>query len=164
MRSAGRSVRSAVVATAVVLALGLTGCATGADYSARTASTLQHGVLDVAAAAHANDLAGAQTKLAALEKLNDAALAKGEISGARHAAVSTSIVAVRADLAQLQDQAEKTQLQQQVEQLQQEQQQQQQQQQEQQQAPKGPGGGPGADPGPGKSPGKGKGAGPGGDG
>lgn len=123
MRSAGGPVRRVVVATALALALGLSGCAAGSDYSAQTASTLQHGVLEVATAAHANDIAGAQTKLAALAKLNDAALAKGEISSARHAAISTSIVAVRADLTQLQDQAEKAQLQQQLQQLQQQQQQ-----------------------------------------
>ncbi|KQR53556.1 hypothetical protein ASF88_01395 [Leifsonia sp. Leaf336] len=124
MRSAGGPVRRVVVAAALAVALGLSGCAAGSEYSPQTASTLQHGVLEVATAAHANDLAGAQTKLAALAKLNDAALAKGEISGARHAAINTSIVAVRADLTQLQDQAEKTQLQQQLQQLQQQQQQQ----------------------------------------
>ncbi len=87
----GRYRRSLVVAAA--LALGLTGCAGGGDYSAQTASTLQHGVLAVATAAEVNDLAGAQTRLAALAKLNDAALAKGEISSARHAAIESSIVA-----------------------------------------------------------------------
>lgn len=115
----GRYRRSLVVAAA--LALGLTGCAGGGDYSVQTASTLQHGVLAVATAAEANDLAGAQTRLAALAKLNDAALAKGEISSARHAAIESSIVAVRADLTQLQDQAEKERLQQQLQQLQQQQ-------------------------------------------
>lgn len=125
MRSARGPVRRAVAVASLVLALGLalSGCAAG--YSAETATTLQHGVLEVATAAHANDLAGAQTKLAALAKLNDAALAKGEISSARHAAINTSIVAVRADLTQLQDQAEKARLQQQLEQLQQQKQQQQ---------------------------------------
>lgn len=121
MGSAGGRVRRAVAAAAVALALGLTGCAAGADYSTQTASTLQHGVLEVATAAQANDLAGAQTKLAALQKLNDAALADGRISSARHTAINTSITAVRGDLTQLQDQAEKTRLQQQLQQLQQQQ-------------------------------------------
>ncbi len=97
----GRYRRSLVVAAA--LALGLTGCAGGGDYSAQTASTLQHGVLAVATAAEVNDLAGAQTRLAALAKLNDAALAKGEISSARHAAIESSIV-LQQQLQQLQQQ------------------------------------------------------------
>jgi hypothetical protein len=149
-----RRARRAVVAGAVALALGLSGCAAEPDYSTQTASTLQHGVLAVATAAHADDLAGAQTQLAALEKLNDAARTKGEISAARHAAIAASIAAVRADLAQLQDQAEKARLQQQLEQLRQQQQQQQQQQQDQK--------GKGSDKGPGKD--KGPGPGKGGDG
>ncbi|MCI0159364.1 hypothetical protein KNO15_21900 [Leifsonia shinshuensis] len=122
MRSDARRVRRALAAGAVALALGLTGCAAGTDYATQTASTLQHGVLEVATAAQAGDLAGAQTKLAALAKLNDAALAKGEIGSDRHAAIESSIVAVRADLTQLQDQAEKERLQQQLRQLQQQQQ------------------------------------------
>jgi hypothetical protein len=142
MGSAGGRVRRAAAAAAFALALALAGCASGTDYSTRTASGLQHGVLAVATAAKANDLAGAQTRLTALEKLNDEALAKGEISGDRHAAVNASIAAVRADLTQLQDQAEKARLQQQLQQL-------------QQQDQKGPGPGKGHDKGPGKGPGTG---------
>ncbi|MBO1739165.1 hypothetical protein [Leifsonia sp. TF02-11] len=123
MRPARGRYRRPLVVAATVLALGLTGCAGGDGYSAQTARTLQHGVLAVATAAEANDLAGAQARLAALAKLNDAALAKGEISSARHAAIESSIVAVRADLTQLQDQVEKERLQQQLQQLQQQQQQ-----------------------------------------
>jgi hypothetical protein len=123
MRSAGGPVRRAIVAASLALALGLALGGCGAGYSAETATSLQHGVLEVATAAHTNDLAGAQTKLAALAKLNDTALAKGEISSARHAAINTSILAVRADLTQLQDQAEKARLQQQLQELQQQQQQ-----------------------------------------
>jgi hypothetical protein len=113
------------VAGAVAIALGLTGCA-GPSYSHDAASALQHGVLAVAQAASANDLTGAQQRLAALERTNDEALRKGEISRSRHDAVAASIASIRADLSQLQDQADKARLQQQLEQLQQQQQQQQQ--------------------------------------
>lgn len=146
MGSHVRRARRAVVAGGVALALGLSGCAAEPGYSAQTASTLQHGVLAVATAAHADDLAGAQAQLAALEKLNDAARARGDMTEARHAAIAASIAAVRADLAQLQDQAEKARLQQQLQQLQE-------QQQQQDQKGKGSDKGPGKDKGPG--PGKG---------
>lgn len=112
------------VAGAMVLAVTLTGC-TGGSYSAETAGTLQHGVLAVAQAASANDLAGAQEKLTALERLNNAAFGKGEISRARHDAVAASIANIRADLSHLQDQAEQARLQKQLQQLQQQQQDQQ---------------------------------------
>src|SRR5512138_802867 len=107
-----------------VLALGLTlsGCDGGESYSSTTATTLQHGVLAVAQAASTNDLAGAQQKLTDLERMNDAAARKGEISRSRHDAVAASIATIRADLSQLQDQADKARLQQQLEQLQQQQQ------------------------------------------
>ncbi|MGH1526419.1 hypothetical protein ACRAWC_21315 [Leifsonia sp. L25] len=116
-----------MVAAALLLALGLTGCSSGETYSPQTSSQLQHAVLDVANTARANDYAGALTKLAALEQLNDAALKKGSISTARHDAIAASIATIRADLSRLQDAAEKAQLQQQIQQLQQQQQQQQQQ-------------------------------------
>lgn len=114
------------VAAALVLALGLAGCAGGENYSEQTASGLQHAVLDLATAAQANDLAGAQQRLSALASSNDAAAKKGQISASRHDAIARSIAAIRADLTRLQDQAEKARLQAQLQQLQQQQQQQQQ--------------------------------------
>lgn len=117
---------SIAAAAAVLLAFGLSGCAAGDAYSQQTASSLQHAVLDVATAASGNNLTDAQTKLAALQTLNDTAARQGKISASRHAAIATSIAAIRADLAQLQDQAEKARLQAQLQQLQQQQQQQQQ--------------------------------------
>jgi chromosome segregation ATPase len=109
----------------VAVALALTGCA-GESYTGHAASALQHGVLAVAQAASTNDLAGAQQRLAELERTNDDALRKGEITRTRHDAVAASIASIRADLSQLQDQADKARLQQQLQQLQQQQQQQQQ--------------------------------------
>lgn len=123
--------RVPLVAAAIVLALGLSGCSGGESYSTQTASQLQHAVLDVATTSAANDYAGALAKLASLEQLNDAAVKKGAISTARHDAIARSITAIRADLGRLQDAAEKAQLQQQIQQLQQQQQEQQQQQQQQ---------------------------------
>ncbi|MDL9980988.1 hypothetical protein [Microbacterium candidum] len=108
------------VAGAVVLAVTLTGC-TGGSYSTDTASTLQHGVLAVAQAADANDLAGAKEKLAALERLNNAAFGRGEISRVRHDAITASIATIRADLSHLLDQAAQARLQQQLQQIQQQQ-------------------------------------------
>ncbi|GAA4349258.1 hypothetical protein GCM10023087_14740 [Microbacterium rhizosphaerae] len=119
-----RRTRWAVVA-AVALALALTGCSGGESYSRDTASTLQHAVLAVAQAASTNDLAGAQAKLADLERMNDAAVRKGDISRARHDAVAASIATIRADLSQLLDDAANARLQQQLQQLQQQQNQQQ---------------------------------------
>lgn len=109
---------SVAAAVTVVLAFGLAGCAGGATYSAQTASGLQHAVLDLATAAHRSDLAEAQTKLARLRTMNDAAMKKGQISAPRHAAIAASITAIGADLTQLQDQAERARLQAQLEQLQ----------------------------------------------
>ncbi|ANF31977.1 hypothetical protein A0130_10115 [Leifsonia xyli] len=123
--------RAPLLAAALVLALGLTGCAGGESYSTQTASQLQHAVLDVATSSAGDDYAGALAKLTALEQLNDAAVKKGSISAARHDAIAASITAIRADLGRLQDAAEKAQLQQQIQQLQQ-------QQQQQQEQPKGP--------------------------
>ncbi len=127
-----------------MLTVTLTGC-TGGSYSADTADTLQHGVLAVAQAASANDLAGAQGKLTALEKLNDTAFGKGRISRSRHDAVAASITVIRADLSHLQDQAEQARLQEQLQQLQQQQAQQQQQQKQQQEPQKGKGKGKNGD-------------------
>lgn len=109
---------------AVGLVLALTGCGGGDSYSRDTASTLQHAVLAVTQAASANDLAGAQAKLTDLERLNDAAARKGEISRARHDSVAASIANIRADLSQLENQAANARLQQQLQQLQQQQDQQ----------------------------------------
>ncbi|WP_158864158.1 hypothetical protein [Leifsonia sp. AG29] len=110
--------------------MALTGCAGGEDYSAKTASTLQHGVLDVATAAQGSDFTAALAKLDALESANESAFKNGAISSARHAAVARSIASIRAELTRLQADAEKAQLQQQLQELQQLQQQQQQQQQQ----------------------------------
>jgi hypothetical protein len=131
--------RAPLAVAAIVLALGLSGCAGGETYSMQTASQLQHSVADVATAAGANDYAGALAKLAALEQLNDAAVKKGSISTARHDAIARSIAAIRADLGRLQDAAEKAQLQQQIQQLQQQQQQQQQPKDDGKKDDKGPG-------------------------
>jgi hypothetical protein len=102
-----------VVAGAVALALTLTGCAGGGSYSSDAAGTLQNAVLAVAQAASTNDLAGAQRRLTDLARLNDEAARTGEISRARHDSVAASIVTIRADLTQLQDQAAQARLQQQ---------------------------------------------------
>jgi hypothetical protein len=103
----------------VALAVALTGCTGGGSYSTDAATRLQHGVLAVAQAASTDHLAAAQQRLTDLERTNDEAAAKGEISRARHDAVAASIATIRADLSQLQDQAAKARLQQQLQQLQQ---------------------------------------------
>ena len=114
------------VALAVGVALTLTGCGGGQSYSSDTAGRLQHAVLAVAQAASTNDLAGAQARLTDLERMNDDAARKGEISRARHDSVAASIATIRADLSQLQNQAANARLQQQLQQLEQQQNQQQQ--------------------------------------
>lgn len=116
--------RLALAAVALALAVGVSGCAGGESYSSQTSTQLQHAVLAVATTSAASDYPGALAKLAALEQLNDAAVKKGSISAARHDAIAASIAAIRADLGQLKDAAEKAQLQQQIQQLQQQQQQQ----------------------------------------
>lgn len=123
--------RLPIAAAGVALALGLTGCVGGGTYSADTASTLQHGVLSLATAANGKDYAGALTQLASLQQRNDAALKAGTIAADRHDAIAKSLAAVKADLTQLRDAAERARLEQQLQQLQQQQRQQQQQQQEQ---------------------------------
>jgi len=130
--------RVAATAAALAVVLALAGCAAGDDYPVATASTLQHGVLDVATRASTQDYAGALERLDALEKANDAAVSAGRITAERHDAIAGSISAVRADLERSKAAAEQAALQAQIDQLQQQQEQQQQ---------KGPGKGPG---GPGK--------------
>ena len=117
--------RLSIAAAGVALALGLAGCAGGGTYAADTASSLQHGVLGVATAANGKDYAGALSQLASLQQRNDAALKAGTIAADRHDAIAKSLAAVKADLTQLKDAAERAQLQQQLQQLQQQQQQQQ---------------------------------------
>ena len=107
-----------VVVSAMAVTLILAGCTGGESYSSKTASTLQHGVLAVAQAASTNDLAAAQQRLTDLERLNDEAARKGEISRARHDSVAASIATIRADLSQLQNEAANARLQQQLQQLQ----------------------------------------------
>ncbi|QNE36705.1 hypothetical protein [Leifsonia shinshuensis] len=113
--------RLSIAAAGVALALGLAGCAGGGTYAADTASSLQHGVLGVATAANGKDYAGALSQLASLQQRNDAALKAGTIAAGRHDAIAKSLAAVKADLTQLKDAAERAQLQQQLQQLQQQQ-------------------------------------------
>lgn len=128
--------RVAAAVAALVVVLSLAGCAAGDGYSAATASTLQHGVLDVATSATGKDYAGALDRLDALEKANDAAAKAGRITAQRHDAIAASVSAVRADLERLKAAAEQAALQAQIDQLQQ----QQQQHQGPGKAPGGPGG------------------------
>lgn len=113
-----------MAAAAVVLAVGLSGCAGGAGYPTATAHGLQHAVFDVASSAAGSDYAAALTRLSALEKLNDAGAEKGTIEPARHDAIARSIALVRADLIQLQDAATTAELRARIQQLQEQQEQQ----------------------------------------
>jgi hypothetical protein len=113
-----------VAAAAVALAIGLSGCAGGADYSTATARGLQRSVFDVASSAAGSDYSAALTRLSALERLNDADAEKGTIEPARHDAIARSIALVRADLIQLQDAATTAELRARLQQLQEQQEQQ----------------------------------------
>jgi hypothetical protein len=80
--------------------LGLvSGCATGpTDLDSQAADRLQALVVDVAAAASANDYSGAVKTLDGLQKLLDSAAASGEVSTARYLKIQRSLDQVRADL------------------------------------------------------------------
>jgi hypothetical protein len=131
-------------AAALVIACALTGCAGGVDYSTATAHGLQRAVFEVADTAAGGDYASALSRLAALERLNDADAEKGAVDPVRHDAIARSIALVRADLIQLQDAATTAELRARIQELQK-------QQQPQQKAPAPPGkGGPPKHKGPGR--------------
>lgn len=85
--------------TALALVAVLAGCAaTPATLSQQTSTALQSGVVAVAESAAAGDQATALTRLDELQQTLDAALAAGDVSTERAAAIQAAIDAVRADL------------------------------------------------------------------
>ena len=92
--------RAAALFAAVVLAAVLAGCgATPAALSQETSTALQSGVVAVAESAAAGESATALTRLDELQQTLDAALAQGDVTAERAAAIQAAIDAVRADLA-----------------------------------------------------------------
>lgn len=82
--------------------LVLTGCSQGSTYSTQAAESLQSRVLGVTTSASLRDYAGALRQLTQLEQADNAALTGGTITRARHDAILSTIVQVRADLISLQ--------------------------------------------------------------
>ncbi|MCD2441116.1 hypothetical protein LQ757_02390 [Agromyces sp. SYSU K20354] len=89
--------RIALTATAMsaALALGLGGCA-AAQPSA--SEGLRDSVVQIAQRASVEDFTGAMAELLLLERSVDAAVAAGELDGAREAEIRAAIELVRADL------------------------------------------------------------------
>jgi hypothetical protein len=89
-----------VTFTAIVLSLGmLAGCTPAPTALSEEVSTaMQSGVVAVAEAAAAGDSVSALARLDELQQKLDAALAAGEVSADRAAAIQTAIDTVRADL------------------------------------------------------------------
>lgn len=92
--------RTVVAATALCLAatLGLTGCATESDYTLATAERLQERVLGATTAAASADYATVLSALDALEVDLGDALARGQVTQARHDAIAAAIAHVRKDV------------------------------------------------------------------
>lgn len=89
---------SSVIAS-VALAAVLAGCAgTPPTLSSQTSTALQSGVVAVAESAAAGDQTSALARLDELQQTLDAALAAGDVTAERAAAIQAAIDAVRADL------------------------------------------------------------------
>lgn len=86
-----------LIATAATVAL-LTGCAPQAAYEPETAERLQSQVLAVSTSTAEGDWAGASTRLMELEASTAEALARGEITQARHDAILAALQLVRSDV------------------------------------------------------------------
>jgi hypothetical protein len=89
----------ASVIASVALAAVLAGCAgTSTTLSSQTSTALQSGVVAVAESAAAGDPTSALARLDELQQTLDAALAAGDVTAERAAAIQAAIDAVRADL------------------------------------------------------------------
>ncbi|MGN6160571.1 MAG: hypothetical protein ACTHOG_02600 [Marmoricola sp.] len=93
---------AAVLGVALVVA----GCSSTPTYNASTAQTLQSQVLAVAKSAQAGSYANGLKQLTALQRADDAALAKGDLTQAHHDAIAAAIALVRSDLSTLQAKAQ----------------------------------------------------------
>jgi hypothetical protein len=97
--SAHARMRAGAVAVVLAVGLGLSGCVAGSvDITAETGEQLQSTVLAVADQAAAGDSAGALATLDALQARLDEAVAAGDVSAERAAAIQQAIDLVRADL------------------------------------------------------------------
>ncbi len=98
MRAA--SARTSTVLTAALLSvtLLLAGCASPAAYSEETAQDLQQRVLAVTDAAASADYAAAQVRIDELRVAANDALARGELSEERHAAIVSALDLVESDI------------------------------------------------------------------
>lgn len=94
------------IAAGVVLLLA--GCSNGGDYASQTAQALQRQVLGIATSANARNYAAAMQQLTQLEQADNAALAAGTITQARHDAILATIIQVGADLRTLEAAAHPT--------------------------------------------------------
>lgn len=91
-----RRARAPFLAIALALGVGLSGCAS--DYGTSIANDLRSHVLSVTTAAAEGDAAGALVLLDEFAARLADALARGEITEARHASVLAALELVRADL------------------------------------------------------------------
>ncbi|MGC5172645.1 hypothetical protein ACLQ2Q_18565 [Microbacterium sp. DT81.1] len=88
-----------LLAAAAIVAGALTGCApSSTDLSHAVAETMQQSVVSVAESAAAGDSPAALATLDQLQAQLDGALANGDVSPARAAAIQSAIDLVRADL------------------------------------------------------------------
>ena len=90
-----------ILAGAIALSLGLSGCAQSSDLTDDVATALQSHVMAVSTAAAGLDYATALTRLAELEVTLDNEIARGTITPERAEAIRSAIELVRTDLTAL---------------------------------------------------------------
>ncbi|MET3769957.1 hypothetical protein ABIB15_002661 [Marisediminicola sp. UYEF4] len=98
IRAATARTATALTATMLAVTLLLGGCASPAAYSEETAQDLQQRVLAVTDAAAAADYAAAQVRIDELRAAANDALAKGDLSEERHAAIVSALDLVESDI------------------------------------------------------------------
>jgi len=98
IRAATARTATVLTATALAVTLLLSGCASPAAYSEETAQNLQQRVLAVTDAAATADYAAAQVRIDELRVAANDALARGEISEERHAAIASALDLVESDV------------------------------------------------------------------
>ncbi|GAB3138026.1 mucin-associated surface protein [Marisediminicola antarctica] len=97
-RTASARTATVLAATMLAVTLLLAGCASPAAYSEETAQDLQERVLAVTDAAASADYAAAQVRIDELRVAANDALARGELSEERHAAIVSALDLVESDI------------------------------------------------------------------
>jgi hypothetical protein len=92
------TVRQRLIVASAIAVFALTGCAATTDYPLTTATSLREDVAIVSTSAANGDFSGALKQLDTVKATLDDALARGDVSAARYASISSSIELVRSDL------------------------------------------------------------------